>query len=179
MQLNLLQAGVWTRWLPSTPAALKGGQNPWFFSQKSFTIANLPNAVKQYCKHCYVAEEICLLPILWGKAGVVQPGEDFRDAPISFQPSSTLNKPTKKLEKDFFTTACIDRTRGNGFKWKGSRFKLYTRKKFFTTRVVRLCSCLHRDMDSPFLEVFKTRLSNPDEWQVSLPRAGGLDLGDL
>ena len=38
-------------------------------------------------------------------------------------------------------------------------------------------------VDAPSLEVFKVRLdgalSNPVWWEVSLPMAGGLELGDL
>ena len=52
-----------------------------------------------------------------------------------------------------------DRTRRNGFKLEEGTFRLDTRKKFFTVRLVGHWSRLPREvMDFPSLEAFKARL---------------------
>lgn len=85
------------------------------------------------------------------------------------------------MEVDYFTRAWSDRTRGNGFRLKESRFKLGIRKKFFTARVVRNCVRLPRKAVAVVsLEMFKIRLdgaqSNLFYWEVLLPTAWGWNL---
>ncbi|GAB0183411.1 hypothetical protein GRJ2_000806400 [Grus japonensis] len=95
-----------------------------------------------------------------------------------------LNGAYRKAGEGLFTSACSDRTRGDGFKLKEGRFRSDIRKKFFTVRVVRHWNRLPREaVAAPSLEVFKARLDgalgNLVQWRVSLPMAGRLEVDDL
>ncbi|KFM11910.1 hypothetical protein AS27_11874, partial [Aptenodytes forsteri] len=73
--------------------------------------------------------------------------------------SQYLKGAYKKDGGKLFSRACCDRTRGNGFKLKGWRFRLDLRKKFFMLRVVKHWNRLPREVgDAPSLATFKVRL---------------------
>jgi len=100
------------------------------------------------------------------------------------RPFSTQRGPSGKLRRDFFIRAGRDRASGNGFKLEEGRFRLDIRKKFFSLGVVRYWKKLSSEtVVAPCLVPFKARLdgalNNLVGREVSLPIAGGLELGDL
>jgi len=76
-----------------------------------------------------------------------------------FQPLTFCDSVNKKDGDKLFSRACSDRTIRNGFRLKEGGFRLNTRKKFFTIRVVKYWHRLPREVvNAPSLKTFKVRL---------------------
>jgi len=106
----------------------------------------------------------------------VEKGTQWGDLIAAFQ---YLKGAYKKDRNKLFSRAFCDRTRGDGFKLREGRFRLDTRKTFFTMRVVKHWLRLPGDVvNAPSPETFKARLDGAPSYliqlKMSLLTAGGL-----
>ena len=101
-------------------------------------------------------------------------GRLWGDLRMAFQ---CLKRGCKKEGDRLFSSVCCYRTRGNGFKQKGWKLRLYIRKMFFTIRMMRHWNKLQREVvDALSLETFKVKLEGLYAmWSRSLFIAGELD----
>jgi len=75
-----------------------------------------------------------------------------------------LEGACKKDRDKLFSRARCDRTRGNGFKLKESRFRQGIRKKFFTMRVVKHWNRLSSPTPLQLARTPSTRSGCPEKW---------------
>ena len=97
------------------------------------------------------------------------------DLIVAFQ---YLTGAYKQEGERLFMRVDSDRTRGNGLKLRQGRFRLDSRRKFFTQRMVMHWNRLPREVvDAPSLEAFKARLDvalgSLVWWLATLHIAGG------
>jgi len=117
------------------------------------------------------------IPVLGGKAGragAVQPGEEKAvGRPYCGLP--VLERVLlRKMGTDFFSRACSNSTRGNGFKLREGRFRLDIRKIFFTVRVVKHWNRLPAEVvNAPSLRTFQVGLDGALSNLVQLTMSQG------
>ena len=102
-------------------------------------------------------------------------GRLWRNLTAAFQ---YLKGAYEKDGGNLFSKACCDKTRSHGVKLREGRFRLDTRKKFFTLRVLKPWPRLPREVgDVPSVETFQARLdgalSTLIQLKMSLLMVGG------